>query len=209
MWLCGSLPWQKLLDPATVQKEKEKAFHNIDNFLDKCFGKSIPQAVYKFITLLATVKFNEIPPYEKLKEILISGIKKLNCKPDGKLKLKNINNIMPTQQTPQKINKPISELRKSPRIKYVDDLSSMRNPRESTIGIVMNKKRGKMKDIEEALNNMDSDDEYDIQILKKAKKTGSNEKASKKNITSSSRKKISIADDSEDNSNIEVIIVIF
>lgn len=214
MWLCGSLPWEKLLDPATVQKEKEKAFNNIDNFLGKCFHKSVPQAIHKFMTLLATVKFNEIPSYEKLKEILIAGIKKLNHKPDGKLKLNSIS--MPTQQTipkhtPQKIKKPTNEIRKSPRIKYMDDLSSMRNPRESTIGVVINKKRCNVKDIEEALNNMDSDGEYDIQILKKAKKTESNEKTSKKNIASSYKKKISIdsiKDDSEDDSNIEVITII-
>jgi len=86
----------------------------------------------------------------------------------------------------------------------------MRNPRESTIGVVIDKKRCNMKDIEKVLDDMDSDGEYDIQILKKAKRTEATEKASKttKNTVSSRRKKISIdssKDDSEDDSNIEVI----
>lgn len=222
LWLCGSLPWEKIREPVTVQKEKEKAFNNIDNFLDKCFDKSVPQAVHRFMTLLAGVKFNEIPSYEKLKEILIAGIKKLNHKPDGKLKLNSID--MATQQTipkhtPQKIKKPINGMRKSPRAKYTDAPSfSMRNPRESTIGVVIDKKRGNIKDIQKVLNDIDSDGEYDIQILKKTRKTESTEKASKvvtkvtKNTASSSRKKISvdsIKDDSEDDSNIEVITVIY
>ncbi|XP_071582667.1 serine/threonine-protein kinase VRK1-like [Temnothorax nylanderi] len=185
MWLCGSLPWEKLLEPATVQKEKEKAFNNIDSFLAKCFHGSVPQAVHKFMTLLASIKFNETPSYEKLKEILIAGIKELNHKPDEKLKL----NIT------QKIKKPINEIRKSPRTKYLDVPSAdipMANSRKNTIGVVIDKKRN-IKDIEKALDDMDSDGEYGIQILKKAKKESTN-------TASSCRKKISIKDDSEDDS---------
>ncbi|XP_071641593.1 serine/threonine-protein kinase VRK1 isoform X1 [Temnothorax longispinosus] len=217
MWLCGSLPWGKLLEPVTVQKEKEKAFNNIDSFLAKCFHGSVPQAVHKFMTLLASIKFNETPSYEKLKEILIAGIKKLNHKPDGKLKLNNIS--VATQQatskyTPQKIKKPVNGIRKSPRTKCLDVPSAnipMANSRKSTIGVVIDKKRCNIKDIEKALDDMESDGEYDIQILKKAKKE-STEKASQitKNTASSRRKKISIdsikddsEDDSEDDSNIE------
>lgn len=212
LWLCGSLPWEKLLDAATVQKEKEKAFNNIDSFLDKCFHGSVPQAVHKFMTLLASIKFNEIPSYEKLKETLIGGLKKLNHKPDGKLKLNSIG--MPTQQnipkhTPQKIKKPVNGIRKSPRTKRIDAPSPMRNSRKSTIGVVIDKKRCNVKDIEKVLDDMDSDGEYDIQILKKAK-TESTEKASKvTKITAPSYKKNvsidSIKDDSEDDSDIKVI----
>jgi len=183
LWLCGSLPWEKLLDPVTVQKEKEKAFANINDFLKKCFGGLVPQAIHKFMTLLATIKFNEVPSYEKLKEVLISGLKKLNHKPDGKLRLDSIGKSTqtnPSKSTPQKIKKPsIDKIRKSPRTKRSQDVSTpvRRNPRDSTIGVVMNKKRCNVKDIEKALDDMDSDCEYDIQILKKAKKTESNDKA--------------------------------
>lgn len=215
LWLCGSLPWEKLLDPATVQKEKEKAFNNIDSFLNKCFHGSVPQAVHKFITLLASIKFNEIPSYEKLKETLIGGLKKLSHKPDGKLKLDSIGMLIQqntSKHTPQKIKKPINgiSIRKSPRMKQLDALSSMRNSRQSTIGVVIDKKRCNIKDIAKALDDMDSDGEYDIQILKKAKKTESVEKANTivKNKAPSRRKKVSIdsIEDSEEDSNTKVII---
>jgi len=212
LWLCGSLPWEKLLDPIIVQKEKEKAFDNIDSFLNKCFHGSVPQAVYKFITLLASIKFNEIPSYEKLKETLISGLKKLSHKPDGKLKLNSISmstkQDTPLKYTSQNLKKPINGIRKSPRTrKHIDSsMLSMRNPRESTIGVVIDKKRCNIKDIEKALDDMDSDGEYDIQILKKAKKTESTEKSSKTKNTAPYKKKVpidSVKDDSEDD--IEVI----
>ncbi|XP_011169757.1 serine/threonine-protein kinase VRK1 isoform X2 [Solenopsis invicta] len=216
MWLCGSLPWEKLLQPASVQKEKEKAFSNIDTFLDKCFHGSTPQAVHKFMTLVASMKFNEIPSYDKLKEILITGLKKLNHKPDGKLKLNNIS-ISTDKATPKytqkKIKKPqemknINGIRKSPRKKDIDTPNSMKNSRKSTIGVVIDKKRCNLKDIEKALDEMDSDGEYDIQILKKAKKTDSTEKVSTiaKNTVPSHRKIASIKsvkDDTEDDSDIE------
>ncbi|KYM97523.1 PREDICTED: serine/threonine-protein kinase VRK1-like [Cyphomyrmex costatus] len=215
LWLCGSLPWQKLLNPATVQKEKENAFNNIDSFLNKCFHGSVPQAVHKFMTLLASIKFNEIPSYEKLKETLIVGLKQLSHKPDGKLKLDSIGT--PIQQnmpkhTPQKIKKSINNgisIRKSPRMKHLNTPSSIRNPRESTIGVVMDKKRCNIKDIAKALDDMDSDGEYDIQILKKIKKTELVEKANKivKNKAPSRRKKVSIdsINESEEDSNIELL----
>lgn len=181
LWLCGSLPWQKILDPITVQKEKEKAFKNIDNFLEKCFHGSIPQAVHKFMILLASIKFNEMPPYEKFREILIAGLKKLSYKPDGKLRLNTISTSIenPSKSTPQKIKKSVNGIRKSPRIKHMDIVNPTRNPRESTIGVVIDKKRCNRRDIEKALNDMDSDGEYDIQILKKAKKLKSSNKINK------------------------------
>jgi len=214
LWLCGSLPWEKLLDPATVQKEKEKAFNNVDSFLNKCFHGSVPQAVHKFITLLANIKFNEIPSYEKLKETLISGLKKLSHKPDGKLKLDSIGMLIQqntSKRTPQNLKKPINgiSVRKSPRMKQLDTPNS----RKSTIGVVIDKKRCNVKDIVKALDDMDSDSEYDIQILKKAKKTESVEKVNTivKNKASSRRKKVSIEsiDDSEEDSNIKVITKLY
>ncbi|KYM83135.1 Nucleosomal histone kinase 1 [Atta colombica] len=210
LWLCGSLPWEKLLDPATVQKEKEKAFNNVDSFLNKCFHGSVPQAVHKFITLLANIKFNEIPSYEKLKEILIGGLKKLSHKPDGKLKLDSIGMLIQqntSKRTPQNSKKPINgiSVRKSPRMKQLDTPNS----RKSTIGVVIDKKRCNVKDIVKALDDMDSDSEYDIQILKKAKKTESVEKVNTivKNKASSRRKKVSIEsiDDSEEDSDIKLL----
>ncbi|XP_050464870.1 serine/threonine-protein kinase VRK1-like isoform X2 [Cataglyphis hispanica] len=207
LWLCGSLPWEKLLDPVTVQKEKEKAFKNIDDFLKKCFHGSIPQPVHKFMTLLASIKFNETPSYEKFKEILIAGLKKLGYKSDGKLRLNTIGNSIeqnPSKSTPQKI-KPVNGVRKSPRMKHMDTVSPIRNSRKSTIGVVMDKKRCNVRDIEKVLNDMDSDDEYDIQILKKAKKSSDNVNKITKTISlrSKTENQINCKDDSEDDSEME------
>lgn len=215
LWLCGSLPWEKLLEPVTVQKEKEKAFKNIDDFLKKCFHGSIPQAMHKFMILLAKVKFNEMPPYEKFKEILIAGLKKLDYKSDGKLRLNAIGTSIqqnPSKSTPQKIKKPLNGVRKSPR-KHADTVNPIRNPRESTIGVVIDKKRCNIKDIEKVLNDMDSDSEYDIQILKKAKKLKSSNKVNKitdETVPVHSKTEIqnNFKDDSEDDYIMEVIMAI-
>ncbi|XP_072755699.1 serine/threonine-protein kinase VRK1 [Anoplolepis gracilipes] len=209
LWLCGSLPWEKLLDPVVVQKEKEKAFKNIDDFLKKCFHESIPQAVHKFMTLLASIKFNEMPSYDKFKEILITGLKKLGYKPDGKLRLNSIDTSIeqnPSKSTPQKI-KPVNGVRKSPRTKHLN-VNPIRNSRKSTIGVVIDKKRCNIRDIEKALDDMDSDEEYDIQILKKAKKTKSSNKVNKITdkavpLQSKAENQINFKDDSEDDFEVE------
>lgn len=174
LWLCGSLPWEKLNDKVAVQKEKEKAFENIDSFLKKCFHESVPQAVRKFISLVASMKFNETPTYEKFKESLIAGLKKLDHKPDKKLGLKNIN--ISNQQTvsittPRKAKKVVDGNRKSPRTRYTVTPSPVKdNLNDSTIGIVIDKKRGNKKDIRKALDSIDPDGEYDIKIVKKTKR---------------------------------------
>ncbi|KAL0127870.1 hypothetical protein PUN28_003249 [Cardiocondyla obscurior] len=219
LWLCGSLPWDKLLDPVKVQKEKEEAFNDINIFLNKCFPDCVPKVVHKFMTLLANLKFNEVPPYEKFKEILITGIKKLNHKSDGKLKLNciNISQQTSSKNIEQKIKKPNNEIRRSPRVKHTNTPNSAKISRKSTISIVIDKKRGDLKDLRKALTYMDSDEEYDIQILKKTKKTdlpGKIQKVTRK--VASRKKKVVVVDserddsedDSKNNSNKEVIIII-
>ncbi|XP_014480398.1 PREDICTED: serine/threonine-protein kinase VRK1-like [Dinoponera quadriceps] len=213
LWLCGSLPWEKLVDKVIVQKEKEKAFENIDSFLNKCFHGSTPQAMQKCMTLLSNMKFNETPCYEKFKDTLIAGLKKLNHKPDGKLGLKTT----PAQQnsvksTPQKVRK-LDQVRQSPRSKHVAAPSnSLRNnQRESTIGIVIDKKRGNKKDIKKVLEDIDPDGEYDIKIVQKTKKSESDDEvpeATKKATLLSSRKKMRVnyVDDDSENDSMEPLM---
>ncbi|XP_032685595.1 serine/threonine-protein kinase VRK1-like [Odontomachus brunneus] len=218
-WLCGSLPWEKLIDKVTVQKEKEKAFGNINSFLNKCFHGSVPQAVHEFMTLLNNMKFNEIPCYEKFKDILIAGLKKLNHKPDGKLELKSTSNQQhSTKSTPQKVNKFVERVRKSPRSKHLDIPSNTLkdNPRKSTIGVVIDKKRGNKKDIKKVLEGIDPDGVYDIKIVQKTKETEKTKtefvdevpKATKDTTLLSSRKKMRVnyIDDDSENDSIEPLI---
>lgn len=214
-WLCGSLPWEKLTDVVDVQKEKEKAFKNIDSFLNKCFHGLVPQAMVKFVTLLSKMKFNEKPCYEKLKDILVAGIKKLDYKPDGKLGLKSMSTQQNTaKSTPQKAKKQMDQAKQNPRVKQLAAASnSLRNnPRESTIGIVIDKKRGNRKDIKKVLEDIDPDGEYDIKIVKKTKRSEPIDempKAAKNATVLNSRKKVRTNysdDDSENDDIVEVMI---
>ncbi|CAD1477939.1 unnamed protein product, partial [Heterotrigona itama] len=173
-WLCGSLLWEKnLSDPVAVQKKKEEAFDNIPEFLNKSFHGPVPNTILKYMTLLASIKFNETPDYEKFKKILIEGLKQLSHKPDGKLEFKSDVNshkeIIPKSSS-QKVKKITERSRKSPRIKSIKNLTPISSLDDSTVGVVIDKKRGGVNDIKLALNEIESDEEYDIKIVKKSKK---------------------------------------
>ncbi|CAL7949855.1 unnamed protein product [Xylocopa violacea] len=172
-WLCSSLLWEKnLSDPVAVQKQKEAAFNDIPEFLNKCFNGVVPNTILKYMTLLANIKFDEKPDYEKFKKILIDGLKQLSHKPNGKLEFKS--GIAAKDQvvkvTPQKVKKTIDRSRKSPRLKHLEKVTPIRSLDDSTVGIVIDKRRGGMKDIKQVLNDIESDEEYDIKIVKKTKK---------------------------------------
>ncbi|XP_034177516.1 serine/threonine-protein kinase VRK1 [Osmia lignaria lignaria] len=172
-WLCGSLLWEKnLSDPVTVQKQKEKAFENISEFLNKCFNGSVPKPILEYMTLLASMKFNDTPNYEKFKKIISDGLKQLSHKPDGKLEFKSDGNSQKqiVKTTPQRIKKTEDVIKRSPRIRARKNLSPVKSLDDSTVGIIMDKKRGGVKDIKQILNNIESDEEYDIKIVKKKKK---------------------------------------
>lgn len=173
-WLCGSLVWEKdLSNPVAVQKKKEEAFDNIPEFLNKSFHGPVPNTILKYMTLLASIKFNETPDYEKFKKILIEGLKQLSHKPDGKLEFKSDVNshkkIIP-KSSPQKIIKTTERSRKSPRIKSIKNLTPLSSLDDSTVEVVIDKKRGDVNDIKLALNEIESDEEYDIKIVRKSKK---------------------------------------
>ncbi|XP_076234475.1 serine/threonine-protein kinase VRK1 [Calliopsis andreniformis] len=173
-WICGSLLWEKdLSDPITVQKQKEKAFSNISEFLKKSFHGSVPNTILKYMTLLGSMKFNDTPDYEKFKKILIDGLKELSHKPDGALEFKSpINNhtVPVLKSSPQKVKKTVDKLKKHPRVKLLKHATPVGSLDDSTIGVVMDKKRAGVNDIKQILNDIESDEEYDIKIVKKAKK---------------------------------------
>ena len=181
-WLCGSLLWDKdLSDPISVQKQKEKAFTNIPTFLNKSFHGSTPNTILKYMTLLSSMKFNETPDYEKFKKILVDGLKQLSHKPDGELEFKSgtANHKAPVlKSTPLKVKKTTNRNR-SPRVKSARSPSPLTSLNDSTVGVVMDKKRGRMKDIKQILNDIDSDGEYDIKIVKKTKKPANSVPAKK------------------------------
>ncbi|XP_031831790.1 serine/threonine-protein kinase VRK1 [Nomia melanderi] len=175
-WLCGSLLWEKdLSSPAAVQKQKEKAFQNIPEFLTKSFQGSVPNPVLKFMTLLASMKYNDVPAYDKFEKILTEGLKELSHKPDGKLEFKNSIHdrkldILKSPNPPKVKKTTADKNRKSPRIRALKNLTPVRSLDDSTVGIIIDKKRGGVADLKQILNDIESDEEYDIKIVKKAKK---------------------------------------
>lgn len=181
-WLCGSLPWEKnLSDLPGIQKQKESAFKNVTKFLKECFEKQIPSTIEKFMNVLSAVEFDETPDYDKFSGILTEGLKKLGHKTNGKLDFKSDNNNSKPSPTlkpvASKVKNPVITKRKSPRILKIKPTAVSNNfLDESTIGVVMDKKRGGAIDMIEAIRNMDSDEEYDIKIVKKKKKPTGNTK---------------------------------
>ncbi|OAD59340.1 Nucleosomal histone kinase 1 [Eufriesea mexicana] len=201
-WLCGSLLWEKdLSDPVTVQKQKEKAFNNILEFLNMSFQGSVPNTVLKYMTLLANVKFNEVPDYEKFKKILIEGLKQLSHTPDGRLEFKNDVDSPKervSKSITQKVKKPIDRNKKSPRTKKITP-NPKRGLDDSTVGIVIDKKRGGVKDIKLALNEIESDEEYDIKIVKKIKRNANSiNKFNEKKSPVRNKKRIKSSDNNSD-----------
>lgn len=178
-WLCGKLPWENnLKDISYVQKAKEKAIDNTQKFLNDCFN-DVPMPVSQFMTLLAQLKFNDTPNYVKFREIFVKALSKLGHTPDGKLifgvTAKSTKTLTVKESTPRKkkIVEESTPRRKSPRVHLSRNLSPRRvDLNESTVGVVIDKKREKLKDMKKILDTIsdDSDTEYDIQIVKKKKK---------------------------------------
>ncbi|XP_017879876.1 serine/threonine-protein kinase VRK1-like [Ceratina calcarata] len=215
-WLSGTLLWEKnLSDIVHVQKQKEKAFDNIPEFLKKSFQGSVPGPILKYMTLLASVKYNETPNYEKFIKILVDGLKELSHKPDGKLEFKGKGSDTPRNEvqksTPQRLKKLVDGSRKSPRSKLIKptvNLNKLNNLDDSTVDIVLDKKRGGVKDIKEILEDIDSDEEYDIKIVKKTRKpkvAPSNSKEEKSPVRNRRRIKRTYVDSMSDQSEPEVI----
>ncbi|XP_057335311.1 serine/threonine-protein kinase VRK1-like [Microplitis mediator] len=178
-WLCGKLPWEGILkDCSAVQRAKEKAFEDIDTFLGEMFSKEVPGFVKDFMKFVENLKFNEAPDYNKCREIFEVG-KSLKGKANGvkvekKKKKDTVEEIKeevvkkrervrtPKQEKKVQVTTP---RRKSPRVKPQVSLD------DSTVGIVVDRKREKLKDVKAMIEAMDddSDTEYDVMITKKKK----------------------------------------
>lgn len=206
LWLCGSLPWKDILNnKLAVQKQKEKAFKNIDGFLNECFGDDVPGPISEYMKLLADVKFNEAPDYDKFRKIIVKGLEDLGSSPSGKLEFSvSTGTVSKTASTPRKTKKVVetaSASRKSPRIKAPKSPNPSRSTGpsldDSNVGIVVDRKREGLKGMRQILETMedDSDAEYDICITKKRKVKKIAEKTATKSATPrKGRKKAAIVE---------------
>ncbi|XP_071972163.1 serine/threonine-protein kinase VRK1 isoform X2 [Engystomops pustulosus] len=93
-WLCGKLPWEdKLTDPNYVANSKIRYCDEISTLMEKCFpGKKKPDEIAKYMEAIASIGYVEKPQYQKLRDILLQGLKALGAKDDGKLDFSSVQN---------------------------------------------------------------------------------------------------------------------
>jgi len=82
-WLCGKLPWEnKLSDPVYVAGCKEKFFQSVSKSVASCFSDGAnPNSLYsdtiiKFLDVVKALKYDDIPSYNKLRDLLKAGLKR-------------------------------------------------------------------------------------------------------------------------------------
>lgn len=86
-WLCGKLPWEdKLTDPSYVTSSKIRYCDEIPTLMNTCFpGKKKPGEMAKYMKEITQLSYDAKPPYQKLRNILLQGLKALGSNDDGKL----------------------------------------------------------------------------------------------------------------------------
>ncbi|XP_070333966.1 serine/threonine-protein kinase VRK1 isoform X2 [Odocoileus virginianus] len=93
-WLSGHLPWEdNLRDPNYVRDSKIRYRENIASLMDKCFPeKNKPDEIAKYMETVKLLDYVEKPLYQKLRDILLQGLKAIGSKDDGKLDLTVVEN---------------------------------------------------------------------------------------------------------------------
>ncbi|XP_060021420.1 serine/threonine-protein kinase VRK1 isoform X2 [Lagenorhynchus albirostris] len=93
-WLSGHLPWEdNLKDPNYVRDSKIRYRENIAGLMDKCFPeKNKPDEIAKYMETVKLLDYAEKPLYQKLRDILLQGLKAIGSKDDSKLDLSVVEN---------------------------------------------------------------------------------------------------------------------
>ncbi|XP_029846977.2 serine/threonine-protein kinase VRK1 [Ixodes scapularis] len=88
-WLCGALPWEdNLKDVNYVSQRKSWFMDNIPLLMSKCFpNKDVPCGITEYLQLVAELEFEAAPDYNRLRAILVKGIRASGLKHDGRLLL--------------------------------------------------------------------------------------------------------------------------
>nr|XP_020653612.1 serine/threonine-protein kinase VRK1 isoform X1 [Pogona vitticeps]XP_020653613.1 serine/threonine-protein kinase VRK1 isoform X1 [Pogona vitticeps] len=84
-WLSGRLPWEdNLKDPIYVRDSKIRYTDNIEQLMSECFTKKDePNEIARYMERVMVLSYTEKPPYQKLREILLQGLKDIGQKDDG------------------------------------------------------------------------------------------------------------------------------
>ncbi|KAM3595614.1 uncharacterized protein V6R79_026434 [Siganus canaliculatus] len=104
-WLCGRLPWEdKLQDPLYVRDCKMRSQEDISEFMAKCFSdQDKPDEIQRFMEEVKSLGYQDKPQYEKLRSILLAGLKAMRTKDDGKLEFTPFNGtVSPPAKTTTK-----------------------------------------------------------------------------------------------------------
>lgn len=111
-WLCGRLPWEdKLQDPIYVKDSKIRSQEDLSEFMTKCFSsQDKPDEIQRFMEQVKSLGYQDKPPYEKLRSILLAGLKAVQAKDDGKLEFTPVNGaVSPLAKRTTKRKKVASE----------------------------------------------------------------------------------------------------
>ncbi|XP_018411755.1 PREDICTED: serine/threonine-protein kinase VRK1, partial [Nanorana parkeri] len=111
-WICGKLPWEdNLIDPNYVTNSKIRYCDEVPTLIDTCFpGKKKPGEMTKYMAEITQLGYDAKPPYQKLRDILLQGLKALGSKDNGKLDFPSSQNgHVPTRDRKRKLPKPSEE----------------------------------------------------------------------------------------------------
>ncbi|XP_053330653.1 serine/threonine-protein kinase VRK1 isoform X2 [Spea bombifrons] len=111
-WLCGKLPWEdNLTDPSYVTDSKIRYGDEILTLMEKCFpGKKKPDEIGRYMELVKELGYSDQPSYQKLRDVLLQGLKALGAKDDGKLDFSQAQNgDVPHKERKRKITRSTKE----------------------------------------------------------------------------------------------------
>ncbi|XP_036449620.1 serine/threonine-protein kinase VRK1 [Colossoma macropomum] len=114
-WLCGRLPWEdKLQDPVYVRDSKIKVClcrDNIRDFMKSCFTtEGEPGEMAKFMEEVKSLGYTDKPDYQKLRSILLQGLKSIGATDDDKLDFSvSVNGASPSAAKSAKRKKPVEK----------------------------------------------------------------------------------------------------
>lgn len=90
-WSGVILPWEaeKLLtNPVKVQKSKEDFMNKVGDSLKSLFKKNVPEPISQFMNYVSSLKYDQMPDYDKCRKIFLAGLKALGKSNAGDLDFK-------------------------------------------------------------------------------------------------------------------------
>lgn len=197
-WIGINLSWEKCLtDPVKVHQLKEKLMKNLADI-----PKEVPQPIVNFFKIVAQMKFDERPNYDKCKKLFIDGIKSLGQKDSGPLEFSTIASLKGktnskngiAAEPTDKNDKPHRSTRNSPKNKSAAEPGGSK---ASGSIVLETPTKGKCKKTYQFNINLDVSIDADVvvNVHRKNKKDGEKKSSPK---TKAAEPPITVQDSSED-----------